>query len=286
MAHHPALRMGFDVLKITLGACCVAAGVVLFLAPNQVVPGGFVGASFLLDHVLNVPLSLSYLIFNAVLIGLGVQVLGRGEFLAKTLWGIMALTIALEAFGQVRTPPTSEPLLLAVYGGLMEGVGLALVFHGGGTTGGIDIVARLVKEKRGTQYGTTILTCNVFIFTLAGVVFGAEKGMIALLVSFVSARTIDAVLQGANVSRTFMIVSAHSEDVRERIAHGLNLGVTRLHASGGYSGQEQPVLMVMVPRTDELRLQRMVLDVDPRAFITVLPSHGVTGGYSLPQSKR
>ena len=90
MAHHPALRMGFDVLKITLGACCVAAGVVLFLAPNQVVPGGFVGASFLLDHVLNVPLSLSYLIFNAVLIGLGVQVLGRGEFLAKTLWGIMA----------------------------------------------------------------------------------------------------------------------------------------------------------------------------------------------------
>ena len=246
------------------------------------VPGGFVGASFLLDHVLNVPLSLSYLIFNAVLIGLGVQVLGRGEFLAKTLWGIMALTIALEAFGQVRTPPTSEPLLLAVYGGLMEGVGLALVFHGGGTTGGIDIVARLVKERRGTQYGTTILTCNVFIFTLAGVVFGAEKGMIALLVS--SCRRVPS----TRCSGRQRLTDLHDllEDVRERIAHGLNLGVTRLHASGGYSGQEQPVLMVMVPRTDELRLQRMVLDVDPRAFITVLPSHGVTGGYSLPQSKR
>lgn len=285
MARPTALRMGFDVLKISLGACCVAAGVVLFLAPNEVVPGGFVGASFLLDHVLNVPLSVSYLVFNVVLIGLGIRVLGRGEFLAKTLWGIMALTIALEAFGQVQNPPTSEPLLLAVYGGLMEGVGLALVFHGGGTTGGIDIVARLVKEKRGTEYGTTILTCNVFIFTVAGIVFGAEKGMIALLVSFVSARTIDAVMEGVSVSRTVLVVSGQSESVRESIAHGLNLGVTRLHASGGYSGQDQPVLMVMVPRSDELRLKRMVLDVDPRAFITVLPSRGVTGGYSLPQRR-
>lgn len=296
MAHAPAkqrsrptvtptrsmLRYAFDLLKVAAGALCIALSIALFLAPNNVAPGGLAGLALLFEAVSGTPIGLTLIVVNAVLLVIGARYLGATRFVLKTIVGVTALSIGVEAFDGLWPAPTEEPLLLAVYGGLLDGLGIALAFRGGGTTGGMDIIARLVNRKFGTAPGISMLVVNVCVYTIAASIFGLEQAMLALLVSFVSARTLDAITQGVVATRTVLIISESPDDVIEVVAHVLGYGVTQLDGKGGYSGRERAVLLTVVPRADVLRLRRRVLDADHDAFMTFLPSRGVVGGHALP----
>jgi len=276
------LRYAFDLVKVISGSLCIAAGIALFLAPNDVTPGGFAGLSLLLEHTTGIPLGLTLVAANGVLLLLGARALGQARFVAKTIVGILTLAIGVEVFDGRWPSPTAEPLLLAIYGGLLDGFGIALAFRGGGTTGGVDILARLVSRRFGTPPGVVMLSLNIVVYSLAAATFGVEQAMLALLVSFVSARTLDAVTQGLVATRTVLIVSPHARAISDDIVHDLGYGVTVLEGVGGFSGEPQHVLFVVIPRADTVRLRRRVIEIDPGAFLTFLPSRGVVGGHAVP----
>ncbi|MBD3222381.1 DUF2179 domain-containing protein, partial [bacterium] len=178
---------------------------------------------------------------------------------------------------------TDDRLLIIAYGGVLSGVGLALVLHGRGTTGGTDILGRLCLRYFGWSMGRTILAVNVLVYGLAAVLFGPEPAMVALLLSYVTSQTLDSVLHGMTSSRAVWIVSNDAEAVTEAVTRVMGRGLTRIPAVGGHSRTEKSMLYAVVPRSDIQRLKRRVTEADPTAFITVLTPRESTGGYQLTQ---
>ncbi len=276
------VRNVLDVVQVVLGSLCVAASIALFLAPNQVAPGGLTGLVVLFNHVTGAPIGVTLVVANAVLLAFGARHLGAFRFVAKTILSVVVLSAAIEWFGKMQWAPTAEPLLLAAYGGVLDGLGVAVVFRGGGTTGGVEIIARLVNRRFGTAPGVTMLSLNVAVYALAATLLGLEAAMLALLVSFVAARTLDAVTQGLVATRTVLIVTQSPEELVASVVHDLGYGVTRLDGRGGYTDTDRTVLLTVVPRMDAVRLRRRVIALDDDAFLTFLPSRGVVGGFAVP----
>jgi len=176
---------------------------------------------------------------------------------------------------------TEDRLLIIVYGGLLNGVGLALVFRGRGTTGGLDIVAQLANKAWGMDLGQVMLGANIVVFVLAGLVFGAEPAMVALLLSAVTAKSLDAVLHGLSATRQALIISEKHQEVTASILGNLTRGVTRLEGTGAYSGNPRPVLLVVVMRHETHRLKQRVQEIDPDAFVVISSPSEVQGGYPM-----
>jgi len=168
-------------------------------------------------------------------------------------------------------------LLYAVYGGIMDGLGVGLVFRFGGTTGGVDIVANLLNRWRGVRLGTTILIANVVILGGAAVIFGVEPAMYALLVTIVSSRVVDLVQEGVSQTRSTMIITQRAEVIAEAINTRMARGVTILEAKGAYTGQDQPVLLCAISQAEISRLKRLVHELDANAFLIVSPASEVLG---------
>jgi uncharacterized membrane-anchored protein YitT (DUF2179 family) len=163
------------------------------------------------------------------------------------------------------------------YGGLIDGLGMGLVFRGRGTTGGTDILARLAHRYLGIGIGQALLAMNVAIFAGAAFLFGAEAVMVALALAFVSARVLDVVQTGFSAARAALIISRKPDAVREAVLKQLGRGVTVLHGQGGFTGEERPVLYVVVAPHEVGRLKRLVAHVDRAAFVAITPAQEVLG---------
>lgn len=280
----PRITAAFEYAQIVAGAMLVSLGINMLLRPNEVAPGGFAGLSVILNHVTGLPVGTVLLAFNVPLLALGWRYSGGSMFLRRTLVGMLALTISIDALAPFVPTPTTDRLLVVAYAGVLDGAGLALTFRGRGTQGGVDILARLMRRFLGVRMAVTIFSVNVLVYSLAGLVFGAEQAMLALMVSFVSARVLDTVLQGPGVVRAAMIITKEPEAVRDDLMHGLNRGVTMLSARGGFSGEERPVLYVVVARHEVYRLRQRVLDIDPDAFIAFTAAQEIVGGWAIPKA--
>ena len=271
----------WDYARIVLGGLLMAMSINLFLAPNQVVAGGLIGLSIIANHVFAVPIGMALLAMNVPVLWLGWRYGGGFPFFVRTLAGLLALSLGTDLTRPFLPELSHDHLLVVFYGGVLSGAGLALVFRGRGTTGGIDIIGRLVNRRFGIPVGQTILAVNVAVYALAAVIFGIEPAMFALLLSFVAARTLDAVLYGLSATKSAFIISRSPDEVRAALLAYLGRGVTILDARGGYTGEPRQVLFVVVPRHEVMRLKRRVMDVDPDAFIAIHAAQEVLGGYPL-----
>jgi uncharacterized membrane-anchored protein YitT (DUF2179 family) len=281
-----SIRLVAEYVQLTVGTLCIAVSINLFLIPNNVVDGGLTGIAQIGRSLFNVPVGLTTLVLNIPLFVLGWRYLGGVTFGARTIYATVLLSVAIDALAPLRTRfVIDEPLLYVFYGGLLDGVGIGLVFRVRGTTGGTDIVARLLQEWFGTRPGQALLMLSVGIYALAAWVYGATPVLYALLVSFISGRVVDVVQSGFSYARSAIIISEQSDAIRVAVLAEIGRGVTVLEGSGGYTATNRPVLLCVVAQSEESFLRNLIWRIDPHAFVVISEAAEVLGeGFKVRRS--
>ncbi len=276
----------FDYVQIVLGSLLVAVGTNLFFVPNKVVSGGVTGIGIIAHYTFGLPVGMVVLALNLPLLWAGWRWAGGLRFFARTAVAVVVLSFGIDLTAPFLHAPTHDRLLVIMYGGLLDGFGMGLVFRARGTTGGTDVLARIANRFLGLGIGQTLLGLNVLIFGVAGFIFGLEPVMVALALAFVSARVLDTVQAGFAASRQAIIITGRHREVRESILSHMGRGVTVLYGEGGFTGTARPVLYTVVAAHEVARLKRRVAEADPDAFVAISPAQEVFGeGFATPAAE-
>lgn len=268
---------------VAAGAALYAFGLQYFIIPNLLMEGGVTGVAVLLNYALGFPVSISSLAINLPLFFLGWRQLGK-DAMVYTLGGTILLSFflwiaeTLVRIGWI-VPFKSEHdfILVVLYAGVTLGAGLGLVFRGGGTTGGADIIARIVHRKRGWSMGQIILTMDVLILGVSVLFIPKEKVLYTLVSVFIASKIIDFIQDGVYAAKAFTIVCERAEKLAREITRELDRGVTLLPAIGGYSGENKTIVYCVVSRFEIRKLKSLVRLHDRRAFIVINDVHDVLG---------
>ncbi len=268
-----------DYALLTIGAALLALNIDLFLVPNRLVSGGVTGIATILHFAIGTPVGLVVLVLNIPLLMAGVRWTGGARFALRTVYATAMMSILTDAFVPLvaTIPPITQPLLYTLYGGLLDGIGMGLVFRAQGTTGGTDIVARIVHHFRGVPLGQTLLWINGSVLILAAAVFGLEAALYALILTFVAARVVDVVQGESSYGRAAIIISDKSPAIRSAVLAQLERGVTILEGRGGYTEAGLEVLYCVVTRPEVSILKRLIHDIDPKAFVVITEASEVLG---------
>jgi uncharacterized membrane-anchored protein YitT (DUF2179 family) len=269
--------IGRDYLLITLGAVIIAAGTDMFLVPNRVVSTGVTGLGMLAHFLFDTPVGLVTLLLNVPIFLLGLRCAGGWSFGLRTVYAVAVMTAAIDLLAGRLPEVSGDALIYTLFGGVLDGVGIGLVLRGHGTTGGTDIVARLLHRWRNAPYGQVLLVANSLVLLAAVPVVGLVPVLYALVVNFVSSRAVDVVQQGLSYARCVTIVSTQPEPIRLALLEELDRGVTVLKGRGGYTDVPYDVLMCVVARSQIGRLRQIVAQADPAAFVVITEAHEVLG---------
>ena len=270
-----------DYLTLTVGSLLVAIGLVVFLVPNQIAAGGVSGLATVFYHLFDLPVGQVILALNIPLFILGLKALGT-SFGIRTIYGILVLSF-LTDFLNMYLPElgaetiTTDPLLAALYGGLIVGSGLGMVFKSEGTTGGTDLVALIISKYSGISSGKGLLIVDFCVILLAGVVFDAELALYALISLAVTSKTIDLVQQGFNIAKGSFIISDYAEEIKKAVIEDMDRGITLLKGEGGFSGSEKDILLCVISRSEITELKRVVQEIDQDAFVIITEVNEVLG---------
>lgn len=272
---HPLLNVFLDYFSIIVGSAIVAISFNVLLLPNEVASGGVSGISTILKGVFGWKPAFVQWAFNIPLFIAGLVLLGR-NFGIKTAVGTVFLPFVVY-LTESWQPWTLNPLLGALIGGIMVGLGLGIVFRGKASTGGTDLAAQIITKFTGMTLGTSVALIDGMIVLAAAIVFDIEKGLYALIGLYVTSKTIDLVQVGFGRSKLVYIITNRQVEMRDAIYEEIDRGVTKLTATGGYTDAEKPIIMVVVHQTEFTRLKQLVKSVDPTAFVIVSDAAEVLG---------
>lgn len=268
--------------KIILGCAMFALGFDLFLEPNGLNAGGVSGLAMVLVHVLGIgSVGVITALVNLPLFALGGVKVGK-KFFFGSLVGMIASSVFLDVFTMIPIPDT-EPLIAALYGGVLCGGGLGIVFMAGASTGGSDIVVRLLKMRwQNVPIGTISMGFDLVVVVLTGLVFwDITSALYCGVAIFVTGQIVDAVVYRFDYSKVALIISKEHEAIARAIGIELDRGATFLHGEGTFSHQETKVVLTAVKKQQLAELKRLVVEIDPNAFIIVQEAHQVLGdGFS------
>ncbi|MCC3356703.1 YitT family protein [Bacillus sp. REN16] len=271
-------RIIFRMIMILVGATFAATSIELFLIPNKIIDGGIIGISLIVDYLTPTYITFGFLvvIFNLPFMFSGYKQIGK-TFMWSSILGIVALAI-IETLLHYVKPFDIEPILAAVFGGLLLGTGVGLVIRNGGSMDGTEILSIILTKKLPFSVGEFVMFINIFIFALAGFVFGIESAMYSVLAYYIAFKTIDTVVEGLDETKAAIIVSEQFDDISDAILHRLGRGTTKLKGRGGYTDEEKEVVYVVVTRLEVTKLKGIIQEIDPNAFITIMDTHEVKGG--------
>nr|WP_238177904.1 YitT family protein [Paenibacillus contaminans] len=261
---------------IMLGAALMAVGLEIFLVPNNIIDGGVVGISIIVSHVSGLPLGIFLFLLNLPFLFLGYKQIGK-TFALSTLFGVAIMSIGTTLLHPV-APLTIDPLLAAVFGGVILGIGVGMVIRFGGSLDGTEIVAILVNKKTPFSVGEVVMFFNFFILGSAGFVFGWDHAMYSLIAYYIAFKMIDLTIEGFDESKAVWIISERFKDIGDALVARLGRGVTYFHGEGGFSGDSKRVIFCVITRLEEAKLKSIVDDIDPAAFMAVGNIHDVKGG--------
>lgn len=270
---------------LTLGAFIAAFAIECFLVPNEIIDGGIVGVSIILNHFFD-KYPLGYFIFflNIPFVLLAFNKIGK-KFVLQTIYAVTALSYAVNFFHRFDTI-TTEPVLIIVFGGILLGIGVGFVLKHGGSMDGTEILSLVLSKKFGFSVGEWIMGFNVIIYTVAGFVFGVENAMYAILTYFVAYNVIDIVQEGLNSSKAVRIISVKSKEIGKVLVETLEVGVTYIKGTGAYSGKETDMIYCVASRLELNRLKEITKSIDPAAFIAVVDVHETYGGKMRKDNKK
>ena len=277
-----------NILFILIGAAIFSFGLVHFNMQNNLAEGGFTGITLMLYFVFGWSPSITNLLLNLPLFFLGWKLLGRSVFI-YTIIGTVGVSIFLGIFQQyqIEMPLYEDLFLAALFAGVFIGIGLGIIFRYGGTTGGVDIIARLAQKYFGWTMGRTMFMFDFGVITLSLITYlNYREAMYTLVVVFIGARVIDFMQEGSYAARGAMIISEKNEDIAAKIMKEMDRGVTSLKAVGSYTKAERDVLYCVVAKNEIVRLKSVINSVDPHAFVSVTVVHDVLGeGFTLDENK-
>jgi uncharacterized membrane-anchored protein YitT (DUF2179 family) len=264
-------RARWDYLFIILGALIQAFALRLFLIPSDLVSGGISGLAQLLNHFTGFPIGMMVLLGNIPLFILGWRYLGGPRFALRTILSILAFSVFTDVLTLFlpNEAITEDMVLNTLYGGLLLGIGLGIVYRGRGTSGGTDILGRILNHRTGITISQAYLITDSVVVLGAGFVFGWTKALYGLVLIYISGLAAEIALQGTNIIRTAIIVTTETEAVTQAIMQDLERGVTILSGTGGYTGEPKAVIYCTVSRMEINRLKILVHDIDPKAFMVI-----------------
>ncbi|MED0675641.1 YitT family protein [Aneurinibacillus thermoaerophilus] len=263
-------------LFIILGAALVSVGLEIFLVPNNIIDGGIVGVSIILSHLTGLKLGIFLFFLNLPFLFVGYKQIGK-TFAISTLLGVAVMSLGTTILHPVQKV-TADPLLAAVFGGIILGIGVGMVIRYGGSLDGTEIVAILFNKKMPFSVGETVMFFNIFILGSAGFVFGWDRAMYSLIAYYIAFKMIDVTIQGLDESRSVWIISDKYEEIGEALLARLGRGVTYLNGEGGYTGDNKKVIFCVITRLEEAKLKAIIEDIDEAAFLAVGSIHNVKGG--------
>lgn len=278
-----------NILLILLGSAIFSFGIVHFNMQNNLAEGGFTGITLLLYFLFQYDPSYTNLILNIPVFIVGWKLLGRNVFL-YTVIGTVSVSVFLWIFQrfQIHIPLNDDLALAALFAGVFIGIGLGIIFRSGGTTGGVDIIARLVQKYVGWSMGRTMFLFDAVVITLSLIFYlDYREAMYTLVAVFVGAKVIDFLQEGAYSARGAMIISTKNDEIAAKIMKEMERGVTALKGHGSFTKQERDVLYCVVGRNEIVRLKNLVTAIDPHAFVSVSVVHDVLGeGFTLDENKK
>lgn len=263
-------------LFLLLGSSFVSIGLETFLVPNNIIDGGVVGISIILSHLSSWPLGIFLFLLNLPFFFLGYKQIGK-TFALSTLFSVILMSIGTTMLHPV-PPVTIDPLLAAVFGGIILGIGVGMVIRSGGSLDGTEVVAILVNKKSPFSVGEIVMFFNLFILGSAGFVFGWDHAMYSLIAYYIAYKMIDITIEGFDESKSVWIISESYKDVGEAILSRLGRGVTYLNGEGGFTGGEKKVIFCVITRLEEAKMKSIVEELDPTAFLAIGNIHDVKGG--------
>lgn len=261
---------------MTLGAALVSVGLEIFLVPNNIIDGGVVGISIITSALSSMPLGLFLFLFNLPFLILGYKQIGK-TFALSTLYSVLLMSVGTTLLHSV-PPITIDPLLAAVFGGIILGIGVGLVIRSGGSLDGTEIVAILFSKKSAFSVGEIVMFINLFILGSAGFVFGWDRAMYSLIAYYIAFKMIDITIEGFDESKSVWIISDNNKEIGDAILSRLGRGVTYLNGEGGFTGGAKRVIFCVITRLEEAKLKTIVEELDPSAFLAVGNIHDVKGG--------
>lgn len=263
-------------LFLTLGSALMAVGLEIFLVPNNIIDGGIVGISIIASALSNVPLGVFLLLLNIPFLFLGYKQIGK-TFAFSTLYAVLVMSLGTALLHPI-PPITIDPLLAAVFGGIILGIGVGLVIRSGGSLDGTEIVAILLSKKSAFSVGEIVMFFNFFILSSAGFVFGWDRAMYSLIAYYIAFKMIDITIEGFDESKSVWIISENADVIGDAIMHRLGRGVTYLNGEGGFTGGAKRVIFCVINRLEEAKLKSIVEERDPSAFLAIGNIHDVKGG--------
>jgi uncharacterized membrane-anchored protein YitT (DUF2179 family) len=269
----------YDYLFILAGAVIQALAMRLFLIPGELVSGGISGAAQIINHYVTIPIGLMAFVGNVPIFVLGWRYLGGPRFAVRTAVSIVVFSFLTDALAWFIPAGvvTNDLVLNSLYGALLLGVGLGLVYRGQGTSGGSDILGRILNRKFGISISQSYLVVDSLVVLASGFAFNWQHALYGLVVIYVSGLAAEMASEGTIILRTAMIVTSAPEIVTKRILTELERGVTLLEGTGGYTGQSRPVIYCVVTRAEVAHLKSLVSSVDPKAFMVIGQAHEALG---------
>ncbi len=274
--HHTWIESVGRYVMLFLGTIVTAAGLEFFLVPNQIIDGGVVGLSIMASYIFKQQLGMFLVVLNLPFLYLGYKQIGK-TFTVSTLFSLLSLAFWVSFFHPI-PELTKDLFLVAVFGGIIVGIGVGLIIRHGGSLDGTEIIAIILDRKTGFSVGEIIMFFNLFILGSAGLVFGWDKAMYSLVAYFIAFKVIDVTIKGLDESKGVLIVSDRPHEIADVLMARLGRGVTILYGEGAYTGDKKEVLYSIITRLEIAKLKTIIEEIDEDAFVTINEVHDVLGG--------
>ncbi|AVR00033.1 hypothetical protein OBCHQ24_13775 [Oceanobacillus iheyensis] len=269
-----------DALKIIIGATLVALSYNVFLLPSKLAAGGISGISTILFEMYELSPAYTQMLINIPIFIIGWIALGK-SFSWKTLIGTFWVPFIIWLSADIPYTVTN-PLLGAIYGGIVLGTGLGIVYKGNGSTGGTAAIAQIVKKFTGISSGYSQLIVDGFVVTASIVVFSLELTLFALMAIYITSKTIDIVQLRTSATKLIMIITEEEEKIQQIIRDGIDRGITKVRSVGGYSNQDKTMILCVTEQQEAVQLKRILQKEEPTTFVIFINASEILGrGFSL-----
>lgn len=268
-----------DFALIAVGCLIQAVGLVLFLAPANLISGGISGLAQVINHYSGWPIGVMTFFMNIPVLILGWRYLGKLSFALRTVFAVAMFSLLTDLIYRIFPDPavTQDVLLNTVFGAVIMGLGFGLVYLGGGTSGGSDIIGRILNVRLGVPITFSFLFTDSLSVILGAVAFGWELGLYGLISIYISGKAAEAISEGSGYCRDVFIITSHPDELGRKIMDETEHGLTYLKGIGAYTGDEKKVLYCVINRSEVNQVKKIVSEVDPHAFMVVGQANEVLG---------
>ena len=262
---------------VAIGSIIGGVAINLFFVPHHLLSGGVSGIAIVFYYILSIPIGLQIFVLNIPLLYAAYKLLGKA-YTIITIYGTIVFSLSIDSLRFLsELSPLDDPFLAAIVGGVLAGLGAGLIFRVNGSSGGLDIIAAIVKKYYSFNFGIVGFAINLVIMLAASLLFGLKMAVLTLIAMFIAGVVTDMVVEGINRKKTVFIFSYKATEIAQAILEEVGRGATLLHGKGAYSGQDKQVIFVVVSVTQISEIKRLAHDADPNAFMIVHDAAEVMG---------